>query len=513
MRITKLPVFFLLLMIILVSITSVTLAYDSTHNPEAAQITGVKWLNKPLIYEVKGQIIYQPSPKPAIITLSNSTGTVASARTGLDGSYTLEVPAAPTGASYSLKVEKAGYLSYTIKNLKLSEGNHITTIDISQLAGDINGDGVVNAEDLTLLLHEFNSQPYTWLNTDIDGSGIVNAVDLAYLLAGFNKHDVIIQLTNEQENFPLTALNGDLVADENTQFIAYFEQDPLTKFIAVSLQVYNGNTTPTAAPLVLTGVSFELSFDSRLSPYRYTPLVDNDDHPYDPTRMYQGAIDLSLAEFKKYMHTPIINFDRIDSNALQNNAGKSFIGATITSAGAADVLMIAPGATRTVAQLYFMPNSPLTDNLLCLDMFNFEFLNDSNAPGLRLIRLSPWIGNGTFFLVGDRRSANTLDNFIQNKQITPGNISQSFKIHMTPPPPAVSADLALRKINGYDATMVWSYTENGVYQHGAPLVLDEGCIIYVKKAATAYFGNDGIYWNYKKYLESSPAAVVFPPAL
>ena len=55
------------------------------------------------------------------------------------------------------------------------------TIDISHLAGDVNGDGVVNAEDLTHLLTQFNKPPSEENNADIDGSGIVNAVDLPYL--------------------------------------------------------------------------------------------------------------------------------------------------------------------------------------------------------------------------------------------------------------------------------------------------------------------------------------------
>jgi hypothetical protein len=59
------------------------------------------------------------------------------------------------------------------------------------LAGDVNGDGIVNAVDLTQLLSEFNRAPPTLAAADIDGNGIVNAADLTYLLAGFNKRNVI----------------------------------------------------------------------------------------------------------------------------------------------------------------------------------------------------------------------------------------------------------------------------------------------------------------------------------
>jgi hypothetical protein len=84
------------------------------------------------------------------------------------------------------------YLSYTIKNLALMDGEDIPTIDIRQLAGDVNGDGIVNAVDLTCLLSEFNREPVNHKDADIDGNGIVNAADLTYLLAGFNKRTVIV---------------------------------------------------------------------------------------------------------------------------------------------------------------------------------------------------------------------------------------------------------------------------------------------------------------------------------
>jgi len=68
----------------------------------------------------------------------------------------------------------------------------IGSIDIRQIAGDVNGDGIVNAVDLTYLLSEFNRAPVTHDDADIDGNGIVNAADLTYLLAGFNKRAVVV---------------------------------------------------------------------------------------------------------------------------------------------------------------------------------------------------------------------------------------------------------------------------------------------------------------------------------
>jgi hypothetical protein len=144
------------------------------------------------IITLTGAILYQPSPIPATVTLYGSTGDPIVSATNTEGAYTLTVPAAPAGTTYTLVVTKPGYLSYTIWNLTLTSEVDIEAIDIRQLAGDVNGDGIVNAVDLTCLLSEFNRKPLSFANADIDGNGIVNAADLTYLLAGFNKRTVIV---------------------------------------------------------------------------------------------------------------------------------------------------------------------------------------------------------------------------------------------------------------------------------------------------------------------------------
>ena len=145
-----------------------------------------------------GAVLYQNSSYPATIELYDSEDNpISTTITATDGAYQLSLPtalAAPAEETYTLVVTKPGYLSYTIKNLTLTEDEDIPIVDIRQLAGDIDGDGVINATDLTLLLSEFNRNPAdsAYPYADIDGNGIVNATDLTYLLAGFNKHDVEI---------------------------------------------------------------------------------------------------------------------------------------------------------------------------------------------------------------------------------------------------------------------------------------------------------------------------------
>jgi M6 family metalloprotease-like protein len=142
---------------------------------------------------IAGAVLYQPSTRPAKVELHNNAGgqTITTFTAAADGAYELTIPTPQEGARYTLVVTKPGYLSYTIKNLDLANWEDEKTIDIRQLAGDVNGDGIVNAVDLTCLLSEFNRDPLIFMDADIDGNGIVNAADLTYLLAGFNRRDAI----------------------------------------------------------------------------------------------------------------------------------------------------------------------------------------------------------------------------------------------------------------------------------------------------------------------------------
>jgi YD repeat-containing protein len=166
---------------------TVTYTYDASGNITAVATTSTA----PTAF-FTGAILYQPSPRPAAISLQDSLGNSYHIDTATDGSYALTIPTPQEGARYTLKVTKPGYLSYTVRNLDLANWEDEKTIDIRQLAGDVNGDGIVNAVDLTCLLSEFNREPLKFEDADIDGNGIVNAADLTYLLAGFNKRDVEI---------------------------------------------------------------------------------------------------------------------------------------------------------------------------------------------------------------------------------------------------------------------------------------------------------------------------------
>ena len=61
------------------------------------------------------------------------------------------------------------------------------TVTTSTKAGDVNGDGAVNALDLSILLSHWNATGATKAQGDLSGDGTVNALDLSILLTNWNK--------------------------------------------------------------------------------------------------------------------------------------------------------------------------------------------------------------------------------------------------------------------------------------------------------------------------------------
>jgi len=102
--------------------------------------------------------------------------------------------------TYDLVVTKDAHLKYTVKNVKV-EGTDLDLTSltdepfstITMLAGDINGDGSINADDLNIVWNAANFNKSVGdakeKLTDINGDGSVNADDLniVWNAANFNK--------------------------------------------------------------------------------------------------------------------------------------------------------------------------------------------------------------------------------------------------------------------------------------------------------------------------------------
>ena len=87
------------------------------------------------------------------------------------------------GAALFVQVYKVETVSYTIVGFGEARATPNGKI------GDIDGNGDVNAADLSILLANFGKTGYeiTYPTADIDGNGDINAADLSILLANFGK--------------------------------------------------------------------------------------------------------------------------------------------------------------------------------------------------------------------------------------------------------------------------------------------------------------------------------------
>jgi len=117
-----------------------------------------------------------------VIEASDGTGQVTQ-------EYSFEGVEAGT---YTLKVTKKAHLSYTMLTLTVDEEN-VTYFEVTLRPGDLNGDGVIDLQDLYLLINKYGqtSEVEMELLADLNGDGIVDENDLAILMAGLGSAEVI----------------------------------------------------------------------------------------------------------------------------------------------------------------------------------------------------------------------------------------------------------------------------------------------------------------------------------
>ena len=299
-------------------------------------------------------------------------------------------------------------------------------------------------------------------------------------------------------DFPLMTDKGVLAANEKTAMITTFEQDPISRMITANVQLQQGGTEDIETSVLGIAIYFD---NSRVAPYSFN------DKTAEPA-CFTGSItpdthkDKLSEAFGAYCKKNTASGFKVESNQLvQNEPGSqdAYISIMLnhTDSGNNHVeRIIHAGEKLDIASFYFMPINE-NDSKLDLDMFKFKFMRDDT-----FIRITNFLGTDTYML-----EASSLG--IDPSKYTWVRNAQSFRIHMQQPAPEVEANNGTRQIKGYNTnTMQWSY-DGSEYNDGAPVVLDEGHEIYVKVKGSEYGGNDGLYTNYKKYLDSEATVVEF----
>ena len=100
--------------------------------------------------------------------------------TGADGRYSFST----TGGSHSIKFTRDSYLWKSVTVTAVA-GSTTTVPTVTLLAGDINGDGVIDILDLSVVGSQFGSSSPSPAAADVNGDGIVDIVDFVLLAKNF----------------------------------------------------------------------------------------------------------------------------------------------------------------------------------------------------------------------------------------------------------------------------------------------------------------------------------------
>lgn len=144
-------------------------------------------------FVISGKIIDKVTAlKGATVTVVGADKTVAvpftadAEGTGIhSGTYSITVPA---DVDYSVTITKDGYLTFTYTNVDVAADVILDDVDVTLLAGDVNGDGQKILTDIEGVLADFNNKGDAIANesADVNGDGQVILTDLEAILAGFN---------------------------------------------------------------------------------------------------------------------------------------------------------------------------------------------------------------------------------------------------------------------------------------------------------------------------------------
>jgi hypothetical protein len=119
--------------------------------------------------------------KPVTVGLYNaSNALVTSVTANGDGTFSLSAPAGP----YTVRATASGFLSAE-GPVTLTDGSNSSMPTITLLAGDIDGNNVINQFDALTIGMSYNTNTPT--AADLNNDGIINVLDLELLAKNYRK--------------------------------------------------------------------------------------------------------------------------------------------------------------------------------------------------------------------------------------------------------------------------------------------------------------------------------------
>lgn len=124
--------------------------------------------------------------KPVAVALyDGSNALVASANANNDGTFSLSAPA----GTYTIRATASGYLSAE-GPVTLTSGNNVTKPTVTLLAGDIDGDNVIDQFDAMTIGMSYNTS--TPAAADLNNDNVINVLDLELLAQNYRETGPIV---------------------------------------------------------------------------------------------------------------------------------------------------------------------------------------------------------------------------------------------------------------------------------------------------------------------------------
>ncbi len=150
-------------------------------DPVAISLSG-----EPLaVGSVSGTLNPQNTVRSIVVTLTDESGNSYSATVNGKTAYSIaDVPA----GTYTLTVTSGGSLGYTVNNVVVTAGEDTEIDDIRLLYGDVNENGCIDIQDVTIVLNAGN---YGSIVSDVNfadatGDGVVDAKDISLIIGNEN---------------------------------------------------------------------------------------------------------------------------------------------------------------------------------------------------------------------------------------------------------------------------------------------------------------------------------------
>ena len=159
-------------------------------------------------------VSYNPA-RPSLVTLIGENGERYAVNTfGTDGKDLAETRFSfdsVKSGEYTLTVKKAGHLPHIITKITVTDEDIILPEPLVLLAGDVDGNGYINANDVIeiRLVSNMNRRTYEAgnLSADVNGDGLVNGVDV----------QIIRYVTNINKSVTDTTFSYDKIKDAQTK--------------------------------------------------------------------------------------------------------------------------------------------------------------------------------------------------------------------------------------------------------------------------------------------------------